>query len=195
MSPAAPSASSLRKQGLAARRDLSDCYRARASASVCRQLIRSRQFARAERVAVYFASNDEVNVDAVMRVAWQAGKSVFAPKILRNGGMFFSELKPDSSLGRNRFGIWEALGNEYCPPDQLDCVLVPLVVFDGALHRIGMGGGYYDRAFAFLKNRHRTSIPYLTGVAFACQRTEKICANPWDIGVSRVVTENASAFF
>jgi len=144
---------------------------------------------------VYFASNDEVNVDAVVRIAWQAGKSVFAPKILRNGGMFFSELEPDSPLCKNRFGIWEVLGGNVCSPKKLDCVLVPLVAFDGALHRIGMGGGYYDRAFAFLKNRHRTSIPYLTGVAFACQQTEKIIANPWDIGVSRIVTENTPAVF
>jgi len=69
VSDSASSASVLRKHALAARRDLGDDYRARASANICRQLVRSRQFANAKRLAVYFASNDEVNVDAVVRIA------------------------------------------------------------------------------------------------------------------------------
>lgn len=179
----------MRKRSLAARRALSPEYRAAASAAICRKLVRSRQFSRAHRIAVYFANYDEVHLDAVIRAAWRSGKAVFAPRILRNEEMFFSEMSADSTLRKNRFGIWESLNTPYCRPEELDWVIAPLVAFDGALHRIGMGGGYYDRTFAFLKNGGAARKPDYTGVAFACQKTEEIPANPWDIGVSRIVTE------
>jgi 5-formyltetrahydrofolate cyclo-ligase len=68
-------------------------------------------------------------------------------------------------------------------------VLTPLVAFDEQHNRIGMGGGYYDRSFAFLKNRKQLIQPKLIGLAFDCQRVEKITANPWDIRLYSVITE------
>ena len=63
----------------------------------------------------------------------------------------------------------------------LDVVITPLVAFDEYGHRIGMGGGYFDRTFSFLGNRQSWFHPKLVGLAFACQKVEKIQPNPWDI--------------
>lgn len=46
------------------------------------------------------------------------------------------------------FGISEPIGGETVFPDRLDMVLVPLLCFDRSGHRVGYGGGYYDRFLA-----------------------------------------------
>jgi 5-formyltetrahydrofolate cyclo-ligase len=53
-----------------------------------------------------------------------------------------------------------------------------------------MGGGYYDRTFAFLRGRRQLLKPKLVGLAFACQEVPPIAANPWDIRLFSVITES-----
>jgi 5-formyltetrahydrofolate cyclo-ligase len=137
--------------------------------------------------------HDEVDLDGFIRIAWACGKKLFAPRILRKHEMFFVELGPDSPVVRNRYGIWESPNGHARAARTLDWILVPMVAFDADMHRIGMGGGYYDRALAFARHTQSAKLPRLTGVAFACQEVAAISANPWDIGVSRVYTERAPA--
>ncbi len=176
----------LRQRHLAARRQMSVLERSAASDSINRQLIRSRMFSRANSIGVYLATRDEVDLDTLIRVAWRQDKRVYAPRVLRNREMFFLELAPNSRIVRNRFGIWEPADGLEVSPYSLDWIIVPMVVFDANNHRIGMGGGYYDRALAFAQHRHPVLLPRLSGVAFACQQAAPFSSNPWDIGVSRV---------
>ena len=67
-------------------------------------------------------------------------------------------------------------------------VLAPLVVFDGNCNRIGMGGGFYDRSFAFRKNPAITR-PRLIGVAHETQKVEHIVPEQWDVQLDMIVTE------
>lgn len=58
-------------------------------------------------------------------------------------------LTPDTPLVENRWGIPEPLPTAHClPPTTFDVVLVPLLAFDLHGHRVGYGGGYYDRFLA-----------------------------------------------
>ena len=70
----------------------------------------------------------------------------------------------------------------------LDLVLVPLVGFDGAGNRLGMGGGFYDRSFAFLGQR-RWRRPRLVGVAFDLQRVDRLPRRAWDVPLDAVASE------
>ena len=63
----------------------------------------------------------------------------------------------------------------------MDLVIVPLVAFDHNGNRIGMGGGYYDREFNYLKKEDSPSKPVLIGFAFDCQRFKKIEQDSWDV--------------
>jgi 5-formyltetrahydrofolate cyclo-ligase len=117
------------------------------------------------------------------------GKQVSAPVLGKNGTMRFRKLNADSSLSPNRFGLLEPQEGEFVDPHRLDIVITPLVAFDSSGNRIGMGGGYFDRTFSFLKTRKLWMRPKLIGVAFACQKVKKISPNPWDIGLFRIVTE------
>ena len=69
-------------------------------------------------------------------------------------------------------------------------MIAPLVAFDLQGHRLGTGGGYYDRTFAFL---HELAIrkPDMMGLAYAAQQAPQIPSDPWDITLNSVVTEQS----
>ena len=180
----------LRRLCLGRRRALGDSYRRAASREIARKLILSRDFARARRIAVYLSLDEEVNVDLIIQAAWRSGKSAYAPCLGPERSMSFRALDEDTPIAQNAFGIPEPVDSLTIPVRELDLVIVPLVAFDTALHRIGMGGGYYDRCFAFTKHRHNSLPPRLLGVAFMSQRVARIDNAPWDILLSRIVSNS-----
>jgi 5-formyltetrahydrofolate cyclo-ligase len=56
-----------------------------------------------------------------------------------------------------------------------------------------MGGGWYDRTFAF--RQHRAAPPWLVGAAFGVQQTESLEAAEWDVGLDAVCTEHQTHDF
>ncbi len=133
---------------------------------------------------------DEVATDDILSRAWSASKHVYCPVVdARARRLRFVEVTRESPLKRSDFGLLEPIDGEEIEPLNLDVVITPLVAFDSAGSRIGMGGGYYDRTFAVLRQRTNWLHPKLTGVAFSCQKVRKIKANPWDIGLWKVITE------
>ena len=180
----------VRSATLRERRSLSAEYRQAASARIAHTLIRSGEFAASHSIACYLPCDDEVDPRAVIARAWRAKKRVFAPIIDGRGGMIFRQITPDTRLERNFFGLWEPVAGPLITARRIDLVLTPLVAFDKLRNRIGMGGGYFDRCFAFLRHRTHWLHPKLIGLAFDCQAIEKIQTNPWDIRLYRVVTES-----
>lgn len=57
-------------------------------------------------------------------------------------------LTPETTLVTNRWGISEPVDAAEVHPTQLDAVLIPLLAFDEAGHRVGYGKGFYDRFLA-----------------------------------------------
>ena len=183
--------SRLRKSALQARRSLSDDKRDVASTIICDRIIHSREFLSSNTIACYLPLYDEVDPTRIIERAWCAKKRVFVPVTDSRGKMIFRQLTPDTDLEQNQFGIWEPVGDSSTSAKQLDLVVTPLVAFDKKMNRIGMGGGYYDRCFQFLKHRRNWLRPKLLGVAFNCQEVEEIAPNPWDVPLYRVVTEKS----
>jgi 5-formyltetrahydrofolate cyclo-ligase len=89
----------------------------------------------------------------------------------------------------NRFGIAEPQGTEVLAARWLDVVFLPLVGFDRRGVRLGMGGGFYDRAFAFRQLRSVWHAPRLIGLAYAFQEVANIRAAAHDVLLDAVVTE------
>ena len=112
------------------------------------------------------------------------------PVLHEDGQLRFAPWKPGEPLRANRHGIPEPDVAEasLLRADQLDFAVVPLVAFDVRGHRLGMGGGWYDRSFAF--RRTHAAPPYLAGAAFSLQRVEAIAAEPWDVPLDAVCTES-----
>ena len=94
---------------------------------------------------------------------------------------------PRRRVEANRFGIPESIAAELLEATSLDVVLLPVVAFDRLGHRLGTGGGYYDRTFAFRQGS--SSPPLLIGIAYAFQEVDAIEVAAWDVDLDWVVTE------
>ena len=131
-------------------------------------------------VAVYLARDGEVDLAPLIEACWRREIAVAVPT-LRGRALSFAVLHDDARLVANRFGILEPESPALVEPT---IVLAPVVAFDARGRRLGMGGGYYDRYFATAPDALRV------GVAHECQRAEALPAEPWDVPLAAVVTED-----
>jgi 5-formyltetrahydrofolate cyclo-ligase len=162
---------------------------AAAAACIHRRVWQLPLLSRCRRVACYLAVRQEVDCGPIIASTLARGREVLLP-VLHGRQLCFVSYRPGVAMIRNRFGIPEPAGSGRRPPSGLDVVLVPLVGFDGSGHRLGMGGGYYDRTFRFLLNRHCWRRPHLIGLAYEFQRVPALPQRPWDVPLEMVVTED-----
>jgi len=160
----------------------------RLSASLCLR--------RGRRIACYLANDGEISLMPLIQDLWKRGKSVYVPA-LHGAKLWFLPMAHDTPLTPNRFGIPEPdLGPQArCSPRALDLVLVPLVAFDEHGTRLGMGGGFYDRTFAFLRHRTSWCRPRLIGVGYEFQRVVRLPTRPWDVVLHGAATERGLVTF
>jgi 5-formyltetrahydrofolate cyclo-ligase len=180
----------LRAKALRARRAMTNEKRIVASKIICDNVTQSRDFFASSLLACYLPMNDEVDTRLIIERGWRANKRVFVPITRNRGEMLFREIRPNTTLRRNQMGIWEPESGDFISPRALQFVITPTVAFDKSNHRIGMGGGYYDRCFSYLRLRTYWLKPKLTGVAFNCQKVEEISPNSWDVRLYRIVDES-----
>lgn len=155
-----------------------------------RQIQASRFYQRSQHIACYWAVNGEIDLRFLIKKAWKQGKSCYLP-VIRGEHMSFKRYLPGMRLQKNRFGIPEPVAGQAIATHSLDLVLTPLAAFDKHGHRIGMGGGYYDRTFspqAIAANAYYQSA-VLVGVAHRCQQVSVIVPEPWDVPMASVVTD------
>jgi len=181
----------LRTRALRARREMNAVDRVNASNIICARVTSSRAFLSAKLIACYLPMFDEVDTRSIIERGWRANKRIFVPITHNNGKMFFREIRPDTTLYRNRMAIWEPGSGQFISPRQLQLVVTPTVAYDENNYRIGMGGGYYDRCFSFLSHRRHWLKPKLVGVAFNCQKVEKISPNTWDVRLYQTCSETS----
>jgi 5-formyltetrahydrofolate cyclo-ligase len=136
-------------------------------------------------VAGYAPIRSEIDPVQLMQKFAGRGATLALPAIsARNAALVFRQWTPGDALVRGMFGISEpsAAALEVIP----DIVLVPLAAFDRAGHRVGYGGGYYDRTFA----RLRQLKPVIAiGLAFAVQEIPQVPALSHDVRLDFVLTE------
>jgi len=181
----------LRARMRARRRALKDSHRQQFAAQFADGLLRSRLVQRSKRIACYLAVDGEMDPAPLIAQLWAQGKVVHLP-VIHGKRLWFLPFAEDTPLVPNRFGILEPAlpANQRCPPSALGLVLVPLSAFDRRGNRLGTGGGYYDRSFAFLRRRRHRSRPLLIGAAYAFQGGEELQPQPWDVPLNGVATED-----
>lgn len=155
-----------------------------AASELLQQLKANHAFNNARHIACYSAVDGELSCQLVIKYLWRAGKHCYLPVIDFNTEpktMVFREYRPGDTLIRNRYGIAEPIAGKRCNNEGLDLVLTPLMAFDVCNNRIGMGGGFYDRAFGNVQK------PLLIGTAYRFQRVKQIIPQPWDVGLDAVI--------
>ena len=117
------------------------------------------------------------------------------PMLHEGGSLRFAPWRVGDPLGTNRYGIPEpAIAIETAlRAEDMTMIVAPSVAFDGAGHRLGMGGGWYDRTLAF--RRDRAAPPWVVGAAFSTQRLASLRPEPWDVALDAVCTESDSHLF
>lgn len=169
------------------RQALSEHQQNLAAGNLARRLWRLQCVRRARTVAAYWPADGEISPLAFLRQALRWRKRIYLPAISRHHNkLHFFEWHPGRTLRRNPFGISEPASSA-APLDlkSLDVLLMPLVAFDAHGHRLGMGGGFYDRTLARLGQKR----PRLIGVAHDIQQVEWIETAPWDIDLDLVVSD------
>ncbi len=133
-------------------------------------------------VAGYWPVRDEADPRALMAALAARGVILALPRIAAKGAaLSFHRWREGDALIDNHHGIAEPSAD--CEIVVPDIVLVPLLAFDTFGHRLGYGGGYYDRTLAALGAR---SI----GIAYAGQEVDTLSRESHDHPLDAVLTEN-----
>jgi 5-formyltetrahydrofolate cyclo-ligase len=184
----------IRRRLRAERAALSADECARRSNAIARHVIASPLFSRARHIAVYISCRGEVDPLPVAAAARARGKRLYLPVLdpTHPHRLWFLPWDARERLQPNRYGIPEpaAPRGRRVSARHLDLVLTPLVGFDRHGNRLGMGGGYYDTTFSFLASRRHWQKPRLLGMAYAFQEVDELPAEPWDVPLTAIATEN-----
>ncbi|MCF5721081.1 5-formyltetrahydrofolate cyclo-ligase [Pseudomonas syringae] len=191
--PAPLSRPHLRRMLRKARRELTPSQQRKAAQGLYRQLAQHPLFRRAKHISLYLPTDGEIDPRLLLRAAQRRGKATYLPVLSAwpRTKMVFQRVRPGEKLRPNRFRILEPRVN-ICQQRKvwaLDLVLLPLVGFDDAGGRLGMGGGFYDRSLAYLARRQNWRKPTLLGLAHECQKVERLVQASWDVPLAGTVTD------
>lgn len=187
------SVAEIRNRIRAARRAVDPQVRAANSSKICQRFLELDSFKSAKCVAAYLAFDGEADPMELMISAVDSGKRVFLPIIVgKSKPLSFAPWTPSTKMANNRFNIFEPDVDpaQWLPATELDFVVNPLVGFDEQCNRIGVGGGYYDRTFAFLNEPDSVKKVILVGFAFELQKLPSVQPQSWDVQLDAVVTQS-----
>ena len=117
------------------------------SERLCEMFVKTEQYQNAKTVYGYLPYNQEVRTVPALQQALQDGKQVAVPKVYGDQ-MRFIYITDFDGLEKSDMGIPEPIADEPVADDPTALVLMPGVVFDKEGHRIGYGGGFYDKFLA-----------------------------------------------
>ena len=142
----------------------------------------------AQTVAVFLSFDGELDTRPLIDQLWRAGKRVYLPVLhpFSPGNLLFLHYHPSSDLVVNRLNIREPKLDvrDVLPLSQLDVLVTPLVAFDAAGQRLGMGGGFYDRTLQNWRQHRLQPVGY----AHDCQQGDALPTEQWDIPLPAVIT-------
>ena len=181
----------LRKQLRSARRALSHAEH-RLHSNAPRAPSRScRHSPPAKESRVYLPFDRETDTASLIVAARRRGLRIYVPVIVdkRHARIRFYPLGAKTRVGTFGISVPHRRGTPVSAR-WLNLIVVPLVGVDGQGRRLGMGGGYYDRALQFRRLRRVWPGPHLVGLAFECQRTDASFAQEWDVRLNSLATES-----
>lgn len=150
---------------------------------ICDTFLSLPEYAQAEAVFAYVDCKNEVQTNKVIRQCWKDGKRIAVPKVFGQI-MKYYYIHSFDDLEKGYFGIMEPKDlslEEAVLEDGL--MILPGVAFDEKRHRVGYGGGFYDR--------YLEAHPHMKKIAFAFefQLFEEVPFEAFDIQPEKIITE------
>ncbi|BAL82465.1 putative 5-formyltetrahydrofolate cyclo-ligase [Selenomonas ruminantium subsp. lactilytica TAM6421] len=175
----------LRSKILAARRELKEAYRQKASQRMIDVFCALPDFKAPKTVLCYASMADEVQLKPLVERFLAAGVTVAMPHVIGKGQMEAVTLASLDNLVEGEYGILtpDLAKGKVVPPEQLDLIIVPGVAFDTRGERLGMGAGFYDAYIAQAVNAKRVAL------AYSCQLVADVPMEEHDVLVHKIITE------
>jgi 5-formyltetrahydrofolate cyclo-ligase len=156
----------------------------KASLMIARRLLGDFVFMKGAIVAGYAAVRGEADPFPLMAALANQGHALCLPQT-RGESLVFRAWKPGDPLVVGRFNIPEP--DDKSRERRPDLVLVPLLAFDAAGHRLGYGAGYYDR---YLREARAKRTIKAIGIAYGGQEMNELPHEETDEVLDAVVTED-----
>ena len=122
----------------------------------------------------------EIDIRPLLAALHARGHPVLLPETPARGRpLLFRHWQPGAVMVREAFGTLRPTGPRGMP----EVLFLPLLAFDRAGHRLGYGGGYYDRTLAVLTGA------LAVGCGFAAQEVAAVPVGPYDVPLDAVATE------
>jgi 5-formyltetrahydrofolate cyclo-ligase len=172
------------------RKALSSEARAQKSSALLQWIHTVPAFASAKHMAFYWPMGAEISPLALLLAAEQQHKHCYLPCLQSESSILdFVAYQSEAPLILNRFGCLEPdpHNNPCIALCDLDLILIPLLAFDTYGQRLGRGAGYYDRTLATCLQGSRR--PYLLGLGYASQGTDRLPTDAWDVPLEGILTE------
>jgi 5-formyltetrahydrofolate cyclo-ligase len=137
---------------------------------------------RADIIALYAATGSEAPTSRLADYLVEIGKTVAFPVCIGDKPLEFRKVDNIALLETGYRNIDEP--GPDCPMAAPDLIIAPMLAFDRSMHRLGQGGGHYDRTFAEYPDAPRV------GLAWSVQETGAVPVQPHDIKLDMIVTES-----
>ena len=150
------------------------------SEALCQKFLASEEYRNARSIYGYLPYNQEVRTVPMLEQALRDGKRVAVPKCYGDE-MRFIWMEDLSLVEKGYANIPEPIADEPVADDETALVLMPGMVFDPQGHRIGYGGGFYDKFLA-----REVEHPTLA-LCYDFQMVEYLETEEFDIPVDKVI--------
>lgn len=173
--------SDLRRRIKKQRQELKVCQEAAWNLEICRKVLGLEEIRRAFCVYCYISFHHEAGTGRLIEALLEMGKYVAVPKVVGKDLEFYS-ITGNGDLEEGAMGIMEPKSTCLKVWDTMAPVVVPGIAFDPCGHRVGYGGGYYDRFFEQEPGHKKLAI------AYDFQVFEAIPAGHHDKSVDLIIT-------
>lgn len=175
---------SIRSEMKKRRMELGQEERERASALIAVTLKQLEPIQKAETIMGFASINNEVEIMPFLEEQRNMGKRILLPRV-EGDQIVAVEWQGWEDTRISTFRICEPLGTAY-PPEEIDAVLIPGLVFDGKGYRLGYGKGFYDRFLPLLR-----SNAFKCGIAYEFQVLDNVFPHERDVPLHWIVTEKS----
>jgi|TARA_B100001093_G_scaffold133184_1_gene125906 5-formyltetrahydrofolate cyclo-ligase len=164
---------------------LSKAHVARLSENLLSQWLKFSKELPYDSIALYYPFDNEACTLEIIKYLHSRNKKVLLPVIQNESNeILFAEYDRREELIKNKFGILEPKNKEFFNLSDIDMALIPCVAFNKQLFRLGMGGGFYDRALL-----EKKSIICI-GLAYNFQFEDSSFEEYHDIKMDYIITQN-----
>ncbi len=172
-----------REQARALRAAITSEERILLSAAIAGRLTALPELLDARLVAGYLATAEEADPAPALRTLVERGAVIAYPRVAGPGALTLHVVRSERDLEEWRFGIRQPkVTSPSVDPGDVDVIIVPGVAFDPEGHRLGYGGGYYDRLLP------KAPSAFRVGIAFESQLFADLPHEAHDTTVDAIVT-------